>query len=640
MVTTSDKSIAAYGSWPSDLSGATITENSRRLGEPRVTGSRNYWTERRTDQGSITFLCASGPDNDAVDVTDDAINVHSTVHEYGGSSYCITPDGFAVANAEDQSWWLLTDSEQIRLTPPDVEPGSVRLGEAIMHPDGVSLIAVRETHAQSVVNDLVRVALDGSGMTSIHSDHDFYAMPTLSPDRTRLSFCTWDHPQMPWDGTQLHLADFSDDGSITNIRVVAGGLNEAVQQPLFDNEGCLHYISDRTGWWNLYKEGTDESLYELDAEFGLPMWQQDYRTYGFTSDNRLVCTWRNGTQAHLGTLRDGELTELQTPFSDFSTIRITADDQVLTIAASPTQRSTLVLISLEDGQIVELAHSGASPDQLTIATADEITFDGTAGPTHALFYAPMSPTHCGPEDERPPLLVWSHGGPTGSTSRAYNPAIQYWTSRGYAVVDVNYSGSTGYGREYRNRLKGNWGVLDAADCIAAAEHLAASDKVDPARMVIEGGSAGGYTTLCALAFHDTFTAGVSRYGIADAELLARDTHKFESRYLDGLIGPYPQAADIYRQRSPIHFTDQFSAPMLILQGGKDKVVPPEQAEQMVKALDKAGLTYAYILFEDEPHGFRLRDSIIRSIEAQEAFMAAVFGITPAASLPALDLRNT
>ncbi len=633
------KSIAAYGSWPSPITGRTITQNSRRLAEPRVVGDTSYWLERRADEQANTFVCAVGPNGQAQDLTDATVNVRSTVHEYGGSSYCVTPFGLSVADAADQRWWLLSGNSRTLLTPQEAAAGSVRLGECVMHPDGLSMLAIRETHGHEVINDLVRVALDGSSITSLHSGHDFYAMPTVSRDGSRIAFCTWDHPQMPWDGTQIHTSQLADDGTLSNTTTIAGGIRESVQQPLFSHDDILHFVSDRAGWWQLYREDSPEPLCELAAEFGLPAWQQDYRTYDFASDGRLVCSWRTGPEAHLGTLSNGVLTEIATPYSDFSTICVTAADQILTIASGPTQRSTVVHIAIDSGEITELAHSGARPEGTEISEAEAISFEGPAGITHALFYAPKSPSHEGPPTERPPLLVWSHGGPTGSTSQGYDPTVQYWTSRGFAIVDVNYSGSTGYGREYRERLNGRWGELDAADCIAAAEHLRAADRVDPNRLLIEGGSAGGYTTLCALAFHDTFTAGVSRYGIADAELLARDTHKFESRYLDSLIGPYPEARAIYQQRSPIHFTDQFSAPMLLLQGGKDMVVPPEQAEQLAAALDKAGLIYAYILFEEEAHGFRLRESIIQSIEAQEAFMSAVFAITPAAAVPDIDIKN-
>lgn len=628
--------IAPFGSWPSPISASSVTNKAVRLGEPRVEGDLSLWTERRTAEGSRTYVCVLDTNNNINDLTGSNDDVHSTVHEYGGSSYCLTPLGLCLANAKDQSWWLATEPEHIRLTPEDA---SVRLGEAIMHPDGISLIAVREEHTTAVENDLVRVALDGSGITSLHSGHDFYGAPTISPDGKRIAFCTWDHPQMPWDGTNLHIGEVAEDGSITSVEVLAGSETESVQQPLFSNDGLLHYVSDRSGWWNIYSELSQNSICAMNAEFGLPAWQQDYRTFDFLSDGRIACTWQLDAISHLGVIEpNGELTQIETEFLDLGTIRVTHDDKILTVASGATRRASVVHISL-DGTVEVLSSSGEIPDAPWTSIAQPITFDGPAGPTHALFYAPNSPTHIAPDDELPPLLVWSHGGPTGSTSPGYNPAVQYWTSRGYAIVDVNYSGSTGYGREYRNRLRKNWGVLDAADCIAAANHLAESGIVDRKRMLIEGGSAGGYTTLCALVFHDVFAAGVSRYGVADVELLALDTHKFESRYLDSLIGPYPEAADIYRERSPINFTDQLSAPMLLLQGGKDKVVPPSQAEKMIEALDEASLTYAYILFEEEPHGFRLQASIVKSLQAQEVFMAAVFDIDPAEELPILDIKN-
>ena len=547
------KQVAPYGAWVSPITAESLARGGVRLAEVRVSGADLYWLEGRPTEGGRNVVVRRAADGAIGDVTPRGYDVRTLVHEYGGGAYAVHGDAVFFASFEDQRIYRQDAGGQPRpITPEPPRPRALRYADLELSPDGRRIYCVRETHPESgeAVNEIVTLPSDGSREPALLvGGHDFVSYPRLSPDATHLCWTSWEHPRMPWDGTDLWLAELTADGKLEEARCVAGGPAESIYQPAFAPDGTLHFVSDRSGWWNLYRLGEDgpEALAPMEAEFGRPQWGFAGATYGFLGDGRLCCVFGDAGSDHLGTVESGRVREIQTPYAAFGRLVPFArgsGDALAVIAASPSQSPAVVILDPADGasEVVRLSREDAIPPE-QLSAPESVEFP-TAGDrtAHALYYAPCSAGFRGPEDERPPLVVMSHGGPTGATSSTLNPAIQFWTTRGFAVVDVNYGGSTGYGRAYRERLRGSWGVVDTQDCIAAALWLAERGLVDRERMAIRGGSAGGYTTLCALTFHDVFAAGASYYGVADAEALARDTHKFESRYLDGLMGPYPEAA--------------------------------------------------------------------------------------------------
>jgi dipeptidyl aminopeptidase/acylaminoacyl peptidase len=440
---------------------------------------------------------------------------------------------------------------------------------------------------------------------------------------------------MTWDGTDLWLGGLNDGSS----RHVAGGPSESIFQPEWSPSGELHYVSDRSGWWNLYTEAGP--LAPIDAELGRPQWVFGMSIYAFLPDGRIAGILSSNGLDRLAILEDGVWRDVDLPYTAFAPQLVAWRDRLAFIAAGPTAPASVIACDLESGQVEVLRRGFESDlDRGYMAMPRPIAFPAEGAETaFAIFYPPANPDYQAPDGERPPLIVISHGGPTSQTQARFDPAIAFWTSRGFAVVDVNYGGSSGYGRAYRERLNGQWGIVDTADCIAAARYLADRGEVDGRRLAIRGGSAGGYTTLCALTFHDVFSAGASYYGVAELESLATDTHKFESRYLDGLVGPYPQRADLYRERSPIHFADRLSCPLIVFQGLEDKIVPPAQAEILTKALAAKGLPYAYLTFEGEQHGFRRAETVRRTLEAELYFYGRVFGFELAEPVERVTIHN-
>lgn len=635
---------APYGSWKSPITSDLIISESIRLGQVEVDGADLYWEESRPGEAGRSVIVRQTPDGQAGDVNPGPYNARTRVHEYGGGAFAVAGGTVCFSNFADQ---------QLYRVRPGGEPEQVTREPGLRYADGVidlrrgRLVCVREDHrvqGSEPVNTLVSVDLSSGESQVLVLGADFYSTPRLSPDGSRIAWLCWNHPNMPWDGTELWVGELGQDGLVTGARQVAGGPEESVFQPGWSPDGTLHFISDRYGWWNLYRlAGAGvEPLVEMEAEFGLPQWAFGLSTYAFASAERIICAcaergvWRLAT---LDTL-NRTLEPLELPFTQFGSIRAGAGHAIFR-AGSPTQPESIVRLDLSSRAFQVLRRSVESvPDTGYLSVPQAVEFPTENGLTaHGLFYPPRNADFEAPPSERPPLLVISHGGPTGATSSTLSLAVQYWTSQGIAVLDVNYGGSTGYGRAYRERLRGMWGIVDLDDCANGARHLAERDLVDGARLMIRGRSAGGYTTLCALTFRDLFKAGASYYGVSDLEALARDTHKFESRYLDSMIGPYPQRRDLYVERSPIHFTDRLACPVIFFQGLDDKVVPPNQAELMVEALRRKGVPVAYIPFEGEGHGFRSGQNVKRSLDAELFFYSRVFGFDLAESVEPVSIEN-
>jgi len=637
---------APYGSWKSPITSDLIVAGSIRLGEIRLEGETVYWSEGRPTEGGRNVVVRRTPDGQTTDLTPAPLNVRTRVHEYGGGAFNVFDGTLYFSNFADQRLYS-TKGKPEPITPPD----ELRYADVVNDQNRSRLICVYEdqTGGNEHVNKIVAIAPSISPSASqliqtLVSGNDFYASPRLSPDGSQLAWLTWNHPNMPWDGTELWVAAMQADGSLAEAQLVAGGLTESIFQPEWSPDGVLYFISDRTDWWNLYRwqNGAIVPLCPKAAEFGLPQWVFAMTTYGFESAESLICTYIEDGIQHLARLHTQtlELSEIETPYSNISGLQV-APGFAAFAGGSATEPGAIALLNLTTGNIEEIRRSSnISVDPGYLSIPQVLEFPTENGLTaYGFYYPPKNQDFIAPADERPPLLVKSHGGPTASTSSAFNPGIQYWTSRGIAVLDVNYGGSTGYGRAYRERLKGQWGIVDVNDCVNGAKYLAAQGLVDGDRLCIDGGSAGGYTTLAALTFRDVFKAGASYYGVSDLAALATDTHKFESRYLDGLIGAYPEQAELYRARSPIYAVDQLSCPVIFFQGDEDKIVPPNQAEMMVEALKAKGLPVAYVLYEGEQHGFRKAENIKRTLDGELYFYAQVFGFELADEVERVAIEN-
>ena len=642
----SEQRVAPYGSWRSPLSSEVIVRGVVGLTEIVIDGEDVYWLESRPGEGGRNVVVRLRPDGGIEDVTPQPFNARTRVHEYGGGGFTVDEGKVYFSNFADQRIYRLV---------PGGEPAPLsaetdrRYADLMVDRERRRIIAVREDHAgHEPVNEIVGVDLESGEERVLVSGNDFYSSPRPSPDGRRLAWLTWTHPNMPWDANELMVCNLGADGLPENVERVAGGHDESIFQPEWSPDGTLHFVSDRTGWWNLYREGSVGPLCEKEAEFGLPQWVFGMSTYAFVSSGHIVCSYKERGSSHLATLdtESGELEPLETPYSSIAYVRVAeaqgeATASVFFLGGSPTEAACLVRLDPSTGLHEVLRRSGdleIDPGYLSIP--EPIEFPTENGRTaHAFFYPPKNRDYAAPDGELPPLLVMSHGGPTSASTTALDPGIQYWTSRGIAVLDVNYGGSTGYGREYRRRLEGAWGIVDVDDCANGATYLAERGLVDGGRLMITGGSAGGYTTLCALTFGDTFAAGASHFGISDVEALARETHKFESRYLDRLIGPYPGSADLYLERSPIHSAGQLSCPVIFFQGLEDEVVPPEQAEKMFLALKEKGLPVSYVPFQGEQHGFRRAENIRRALDGELHFYSRVFGFELADPVEPIPIEN-
>jgi dipeptidyl aminopeptidase/acylaminoacyl peptidase len=637
--------VAPYGSWKSPITAEFIASGTIAFGQIALDGEDVYWIETRPAEGGRNVVVRWTPEGGPHDLTPPPFNVRTRVHEYGGGAFLISGESLYFVHFADQ---------RIYRQQGEGAPEAITVGGGLRYADIVldlmrnRLICVREDHSMTgrePVNSLVAVPLDGQGAgNELVSGNDFYSSPRLSPDGSYLAWLTWNHPNMPWDGAELWLGEVRRDGSLGKREKIAGGPEESILQPEWSPDGVLHFVSDRTGWWNLYRwrQGETEALCPMAAEFGRPPWVFAMSTYGFQSPERIVCSFVREGRWHLRLLDTGSRTleGIETGYTDIREVRVWAGRVVLS-AGSPTEPNSIVRLDLRgEGLEVLRRSSEIDLDPSCFSAPESIQFPTEGGKTaHGFFYAPRNKNYTALSGELPPLLVKSHGGPTAATSTTLLWDIQYWTSRGFAVLDVNYGGSSDCGREYRQRLNGKWGVVDVDDCANGARYLVEKGRVDGKRLAIRGGSAGGYTTLCALTFRNVFRAGASYYGISDLEALVRDTHKFEARYLDRLVGPYPGRQDLYRERSPIHFADRLSCPIIFFQGLDDAVVPPNQAEAMVAALRTKGLPVAYLAFPGEQHGFRQAATIRRALEAELYFYSRVFGFELADPVEPVAIEN-
>jgi dipeptidyl aminopeptidase/acylaminoacyl peptidase len=601
----------------------------------------------RPSEGGRSVIVRRDSDGVTGDVIPPPFNARTRVHEYGGGDYVVSDSAVYFSNFADQRLYAHAG---VGGPQPITPAGEMRYAEAVVDSRRARLICVREDHNQErePANTIVGVKLAGAGEDVgqvLVAGNDFYSSPALSPDGSRLAWLTWNHPNMPWDGVELWIGEVQEDGTLSESRCVAGGIAESIFQPAWSPDGVLYFMSDRGGWWNLHRlnnDGRVEVVCIRAAEFGVPQWVFGLSSYAFESANRIVCTYSDRGISKLATIdtRSLELMPIENPYTEITYLRAAPGVAVFK-AGSFTEPRAIVRLDLSSRQFDALRRSMnvnidpgyiSAPRAIEFPTADDLT-------AHGFFYPPQNRDYLAPEGERPPLLVQSHGGPTSAGAAALSLSFQYWTSRGIAVLDVNYGGSTGYGRAYRERLKGNWGIVDVDDCVNGARYLAERGEVDGNRLMISGGSAGGYTTLCALTFRDVFRAGASHFGVSDVEALAKETHKFESRYLDGMIGPYPAERDLYLARSPINFTDQLSCPVIFFQGLEDKVVPPNQAETMVAALGSKGVPVAYVPFAGEQHGFRQGKNIKRALDGELYFYSRVFGFDLADEVEPVEIEN-
>ena len=646
--------IAPYGSWKSPIAAEMLIGGGRRrLSEIRCDGNDVYWLDGRPKEGGRQVIMRLSPDGEMKDLTPTEFNSRNAVHEYGGGSYAVRDRAVYFTNWSDQRIYVQRDGgEPTPLTSEPSVPRGARFADLTITANGKYLLCVRETHTDDgneAVNEIVAVDTGTGAEKVIATGRDFYCAPRESNRHDGIAWTEWDHPNMPWDGNSLMSGSFdANDAAVSTTAELVGGTGESIVQPSWGSNGLLHFATDRSGWWNVYvwRDGEMVNLLEEESDHGRPDWQFGFSSYAHLADGK-IALGKGGVTSGSIVLIDPGSNSTQTikiPFSEVSYVTASPDGgSILFIGASPTREPAVVRLELA----TEMCETVYSPSEVNVepgylSSPQHIVFPTTEnGAAHTYYYAPTNQDFAAPDGELPPLVTVCHGGPTSASGTGLDLSTHYWTSRGFAVVDVNYRGSSGYGKVYRDALKGKWGIYDTDDCIAAAQHLIDQGLVDKDRVIIRGGSAGGYTTINALTFHDFFAAGAALYGIADLMVFIGDTHKYESRYLESLVGPYPAEAQRYHDRSAINFMDQLATPMIILQGLEDEIVPPSQAEIMVDALESKGLPYAYIGFPGEQHGFRQAANIIRAQEAELYFYGKVLGFEPADEIgdEVVEVRN-
>ena len=647
----------AYGTWVSPISARQVASAAPAIDTPLINnksldngsidsgndGDDLYWLEARPEEGGRSAIVRLSANGEKTDVLPAPFSARSRVHEYGGTPYIVVAGILFFCEQSDQRIYRL-DTRSKEVTPEAISPANQNLRFADFCFDEIHqrLICVAEQSGEALSeprNFIAALPINTPyELSELHSGADFYAYPRLSPKGSQLSWISWHHPQMPWQGSELWLADLTNEGLLASPEKIAGGCDESIFQPQWSPDGELYFVSDRSEWWNIYRcasmgEGKNsiEERCPQQAEFATPLWTLGMSTYGFSENNGLAACYTENGCWYLGLIKNNtqKTIPLDLPFTQISGL-ISKDHRVWFIGASPSQSGCLVELDTHTGQHKIIHQFAALPiDEGNYSRPQAITFTTTnSEQAHGFYYPPCNAAYSqNTLDEKPPLLVLCHGGPTGATSTGFNLKIQFWTNRGFAVLDVNYRGSTGYGRAYRQALDSAWGIKDVDDVVAGAQHLIKQGLADPQRIMIRGGSAGGYTVLAALAFHDLFKAGASYYGIGDLETLARDTHKFESRYLDTLVGPYPAEQALYQQRSPINHIDKLNCPVIFFQGLDDRVVPPQQAEAMVESLEKKGLKVKYVPFSGEGHGFRQAENTERALLEELQFYSEVFGFS-------------
>jgi dipeptidyl aminopeptidase/acylaminoacyl peptidase len=634
---------APFGSWRSPITAQMLVEKSARFGDMSLDGDTLYWVETRPQEQGRYVIVRRTADGQIEDVLPPPFSARTTVHEYGGGALLASAGIVYFTNYTDQRLWRLTPGQPTPLTAES----KLRFADFVHDPSHNRLISVCEDHTRGdhePANRIVAVDLATGKVSPLIEGADFYSTPRLSPDGRQLAWVSWNHPNMPWDDTKLSVAPIANDGTLGKPRLVAGGAEESVLQPSWSPGGTLYFVSDRTNWWNLYadRDGRAKAILPMDAEFGVPQWVFGASTYGFLPDGHILASYNRGGEWRPALIdpQSGQHNDLKLSYSVISSLEVGRNRSYLT-ASSPTEPETLLEIDPASGKTTVIRRSTPIiADLQNTSIPQAIEFPTEGGKTaHAYYYPPTNRDFRGPTGEAPPLVVMIHGGPTGATAAQFRLSIQYWTSRGFAVCDVNYGGSTGYGREYRNRLRDAWGVVDVADANNAALYLTKQGKADRNKLIIRGGSAGGYTTLACLAFGDVFRCGASLFGISDLALLVKDTHKFESRYLDRIVGLYPEQEARYRERSPIHHLEKFTEPIILLQGLEDKIVPPNQAEIILESLKKRGIPVAYVPFAGEQHGFRKAENIIRAHEAELYFYSRVLGFPLAEAIDPVEIHN-
>jgi dipeptidyl aminopeptidase/acylaminoacyl peptidase len=641
------RNTSPYGSWTSPITPELLLQGVVHMRNQMVRwdGGDLYWSELRPSEGGRIVVCRRAADGATSDLTPPEFNARSRVHEYGGGHYAVNSGTVYFTNYADQRLYR----QDAGLAPrPLTQPADVRHADMLVDVRRDRLIAVREDHTGAggePVNSIVSVDAGGRGDAfTIASGNDFYSSPKLSPDGGRVAWQTWSHPNMPWDGSEIWVGELDREGRVTSKRRIAGGKHESVLQPEWSPAGELYFISDRSDWWNLYRArgDGDEPVCRREAEFGAPQWVFGQRFYDFNGPDEIVCLFTDAGGAKLGRLDldTGHVRQIELLYTTLHNVQVSGGKAAV-YGSSATLAERVLVIDLRTlaQEVVKVANP-VHVDSGYLSVPRPIEYPTESGKTaHAFYYPPRNQDHDAPEGEKPPLVIRVHGGPTGSAGPTYPFEFQYWTSRGFAVVDVNYGGSSGYGRAYRQRLNGAWGVVDVDDCINAARHLVEQGLVDKDRVSVSGGSAGGFTVLLSLTKRDFYDAGASHYGIGDLELFVEETHKFEAHYCDTLIGPYPERADLYRERSAIHFADRLSCPVVLFQGLEDRIVPPSQAETFVEVCKQKKLPYAYLAFEGEQHGWRKARTIKRAMEGELYFLSRVFGFEPAGSIEPLEIEN-
>ncbi len=644
------KTVAPYGSWKTPISPDMLVSTSSGIGRATqiaLDGDDVYWAEARPQEGGRVVVVRRSADGAVTELTPAPYNVRTTVYEYGGGAYAVSGGVVYFSNFGDQRLYRQAPGGAPEALTPE---SGLRYADGVVDAARNLFFCVREDHSAGSgqpVDTIARVDLTGGdGGAAIVSGNDFYSAPRLSPDGGLLAWVTWDHPNMQWDASELWVAQVDGGGFLGERAKVAGGPGQGVASPAWTPGGDLVFLSERTGWLNLYRyrpsTGSVEPLMDVEAEIGGFSFGLGASGYAVESDGRIVCVRMDRGSSRLAVLdtESGGMEYVDTEFSEVSHVKA-ANGQAFIVGGSPEAPESVVRLDLETGE-AEVLRSGATQaiDSAYLSVPEPVEFPTEDGLTaHAFYYAPSNADFEAPAGTLPPLIVISHGGPTGATSCVLDLSIQFWASRGFGVVDVNYGGSTGFGREYRERLRDRWGIVDVDDCVNAAKHLIERGSADPDRVLIRGGSAGGYTTLASLAFRDFYKAGASYYGLSDLEGIVKDTHKLESQYLDGLIGPYPERRDVYMERSPVHSADRINCPLILFQGLEDKAVPPSQAEYMLEAMRSRGLPVAYVPFADEQHGFRRAENIKQSIGNELYFYCRVFGIESADSAVGVEIEN-